>query len=569
METRRLILAIALSILILIGWQLLFVKKAPQAVSPAGKIAQSAAAPTAARPAEQAPQPKPGPENPPENQPNNLIINKIEASEDLSIAVRTSLFEATWSNKGAVLTSWKLRNHLDAKKEPLDLVAPASRETGVFPFSLLEEAPDADLAAIASSQVNSARYQANSSAIDLADGETAELKFEYSDGRSLEVEKTFKFTGGRYDFDVTVRVRRNGQPVDAQVLWGPGIGDSSDAAAKESSSRRRTGLKGGGASVLASGKLYRIDGIPARYKPEESAFNFATWAAYDDNYFAALFLPGGQNGTVSFLMKPAGPSAFFLLSIANPQKAYVGPKEYDTLTAFGYGTKKLVRFGFFGFFAELLFYAIKYIQKIVPNWGWAIVVLTIIIKILFFPLSYSQTKSMQKMAELQPKIKSLQAKFKNAKRDIDQRRQLNEEMMKLYKQHGVNPAGGCLPMLIQIPFFFGFYAVLGAAIEFRQSPWIFWIKDLSVHDPTFVTPILMGLTQFVSQKMTPTSVDPKQARMMLIMPILFTFLFLYFQSGLVLYWLTSNVLQIGQQYVMNRMMKTKKVEMHGKQRRKN
>ena len=166
------------------------------------------------------------------------------------------------------------------------------------------------------------------------------------------------------------------------------------------------------------------------------------------------------------------------------------------------------------------------------------------------------------------KVKSLKAKYKNAKRDIEERRRMNEEMMKLYKQHGVNPAGGCLPMLIQIPFFFGVFSMLRAAIEFRHSPWIFWIKDLSVQDPVYVTPILMGLTQFISQKMTPTSADPAQAKMMLLMPLVFTIFFLNFQSGLVLYWLTSNVLQIGQQYIMNRMMKAKKVESHGKQQRR-
>jgi YidC/Oxa1 family membrane protein insertase len=319
---------------------------------------------------------------------------------------------------------------------------------------------------------------------------------------------------------------------------------------------------------MASGKLFRIEGIPAKYKPEGSAFNFASWAAYDDNYFAALFLPGGPSGTAAFLMKPTEKQAHFLLSVTNPQKAFVGPKEYDTLAAFGYGTKKIVRFGFFGFFAEMLFYAIKYIHRLVPNWGWSIIVLTFIIKLLFFPLTYKQTQSMSKMAELQPKVKSLRAKYKNAKRDIEERRRMNEEMMKLYKQHGVNPAGGCLPMLIQIPFFFGFFSMLRAAIEFRHSPWIFWIKDLSVQDPIYVTPILMGLTQFISQKMTPTSADPAQARMMLIMPLVFTIFFLNFQSGLVIYWLTSNVLQIGQQYIMNRMMKAKKGESHGKQRRK-
>ncbi len=202
-----------------------------------------------------------------------------------------------------------------------------------------------------------------------------------------------------------------------------------------------------------------------------------------------------------------------------------------------------------------------------PNWGIAIIIMTFIIKIIFFPLTYSSMKSMAKMQELQPKIKALRAKYKKAKQDIEQRRQMNEEMMRLYKEHGVNPAGGCLPLIIQLPVFWGVFRMLVVAVEFRQSPFAFWIKDLSVKDPYYITPILMGATQFIQQKMTPTSADPAQARMMMIMPVIMTVFFMNFQSGLILYWLTQNALQIGQQAIMNRMMKKKKSEIHGKRRK--
>jgi YidC/Oxa1 family membrane protein insertase len=175
---------------------------------------------------------------------------------------------------------------------------------------------------------------------------------------------------------------------------------------------------------------------------------------------------------------------------------------------------------------------------------------------------------MAKMQELQPKIKALRAKYKKAKQDIAQRREMNEEMMRLYKEHGINPAGGCLPILIQLPFFWGFFRVLVVGIEFRQSPFVFWIKDLSARDPYYITPILMGVTQFIQQKMTPTSADPTQAKMMLLMPVIFTIFFMNFQSGLVLYWLTNNALQIGQQAIINSMMKKKKRESDGKRRKK-
>ncbi|HZX10180.1 MAG TPA: membrane protein insertase YidC, partial [Acidobacteriota bacterium] len=211
---------------------------------------------------------------------------------------------------------------------------------------------------------------------------------------------------------------------------------------------------------------------------------------------------------------------------------------------------------------------IKIVHQAFPNWGFSIIILTIIIKILFFPLTFSSTKSMAKMQELQPKIKALRSKYKKAKKDIEQRKRLNEETMKLYKEHGVNPAGGCLPILIQLPIFWGFFRLLIVAIEFRHSPFIFWIQDLSVKDPYYITPILMGITQFISQKMTPTAGDPTQKKMMLIMPVIMTIFFMNFQSGLVLYWLTNNVLQIGQQYIMNRHMKKKKKESHVKKRKK-
>jgi YidC/Oxa1 family membrane protein insertase len=161
---------------------------------------------------------------------------------------------------------------------------------------------------------------------------------------------------------------------------------------------------------------------------------------------------------------------------------------------------------------------------------------------------------MAKMADLQPKIKALRSKYKKAKTDIDERRKMNEEMMALYKQNGVNPAGGCLPLLIQLPVFWGVFRMLVVAVEFRHAPFVFWIQDLSMKDPLLITPILMGITQFISQKMTPTSADPSQAKMMLLMPFVMTIFFLNFQSGLVLYWLTTNVLQIGQQALMNKMM---------------
>ena len=320
-----------------------------------------------------------------------------------------------------------------------------------------------------------------------------------------------------------------------------------------------------GAAVLAAGKVLRMD--ERKYKPEVSRYSFADWAAYEENYFTALFvLPQGA-GKAVFMKEAAEGAPLFFLAADRPERAFIGPKELGNLKAFGRDAKKIINFGFFGSIAEIILVGIKAIHRSVPNWGLAIIIMTFIIKIIFFPLTYSSTKSMARMAELQPKMKALRNKYKKAKQDIDQRRQMNEEMMKLYKEHGVNPAGGCLPMLIQLPVFWGVFRMLVVAVEFRQSPFAFWIKDLSVKDPYYITPLLMGATQFIQTKMTPSSADPAQARMMLLLPVVMTVFFMNFQSGLILYWLTNNVLQIGQQAIMNKMMAKKKREAHGPRRK--
>jgi YidC/Oxa1 family membrane protein insertase len=560
METKRIILAIVLSFLVLFLYQVIFVKKAPEpqpgaAISPQAEKVQAPI-----------PQQKEVTGAPKQTQPTKPGVEKanleqVAAQREDLVTVSTSLYEAVWSNKGGVLHSWKLHKHKNENKEDLELVSAFAKEIGVYPFALLDESPEtanADLAGIKLNIYNSPLYKSFVPGLNLQDGQKGEIRFQYSDGKGVEVEKVLTFYGGRYDFDIAISINRNGQKVEPHLLWGPGIGNPSPEEAKN----RFVG--GSGVTVLAAGNIYRVNEI--KYKPEQSAFNFVNWAGYDDNYFTALFLPAPESGTAAYLKKDTEKASFFFLSVNNPRHAFIGPKEYDTLTAFGHDSRKIVRFGFFGFIAEILLYSIKFIHRYVPNWGIAIIILTFFIKIIFFPLTYSSTKSMSKMQELQPKVKALRARYKKAKQDIGQRREMNEEMMKLYKENGVNPAGGCLPMLIQIPVFWGIFKLLAVSIELRHSPFMLWITDLSVKDPYYVTPILMGITQFISQKMTPTSADPSQAKMMLIMPVIMTVFFMNFQSGLVLYWLTSNVLQIGQQYIMNRMMQKKKRESNAKRR---
>jgi YidC/Oxa1 family membrane protein insertase len=546
METRRFILAIVLSIVVMVLYQMVFVKNRPQpepSVQPAAPV-QVEGPGKLAVPAEETEKKEPPAPAPP--------LEGIQAQAEAQVIVDTPLYRAVWSNNGGSLRSWKLKAHRGNGNEEMELVSPLAAESGKYPFFL--QTDDAELDRV----LNTALFRVSPLRLELRDGESRELKFEYSDGNTIKAGKTFVFTGGSYDFAVKIDLYQGGRRIEPRVIWGPGIG------VPEVVAKGQQFGGGSGVAVLTANRVYRVN--ERKYKPEASAFNFVDWAAYEDNYATALFLTAPQKGTALFQREVKDLAALFFLSVSSPDRAYLGPKEFDRLRAFGRRTQKVINFGFFGGIAEVLYFSIKYIHRFIPNWGFSIIILTLLIKIIFFPLTYSSTKSMAKMQELQPKIKALRARYKKAKQDIGQRRQMNEEMMKLYKEHGINPAGGCLPMLIQIPVFWGFFRLLVVAIEFRHSPFILWIKDLSVKDPYYVTPILMGVTQFISQKMTPTTADPAQARMMLIMPVIMTVFFMNFQSGLVLYWLTNNVLQIGQQYIMNRMMGKKKRESHGKRK---
>jgi YidC/Oxa1 family membrane protein insertase len=546
---KRLVLAIILSVLVLFGFQAIFNKAnkrpvtqetqteitPPSPVPPApGTAGKSGPKATPAVPG--------GQEAPAKEAPAPSAATDGQAETE--VAVETSLYRAVWSNRGGVLKSWILKKHLNSEKEkaPLDLVPSLAAEIGRFPFSLAFD--DAALAA----ELNSALFETSSASLDLADGASGELRFTYSDGEEIQAEKIFRFRDGSYALETEIRAWKNGQAISPSVLWGPGIGNPSDADMKQRFSSVR------GSAVYTGGKVFRMN--EKKFKAGENTYNFVDWAAYEESYFTALFVLPPRKGQAVFLEEATeGRDPIHFLYVTDPQKAFIGPKSIDDLKALGHDSKKVINFGKpFGGIAEVMLIAVKFFHGLAPNWGVAIILLTIVIKIIFFPLTYSSTKSMAKMADLQPKVKAIRMKYKKAKTDIDQRRQMNEEMMRLYKEQGVNPAGGCLPLLIQLPVFWGVFRMLVAAVEFRQAPFALWITDLSVKDPYLVTPILMGITQFISQKMTPTSADPSQAKMMLFMPFVMTIFFINFQSGLVLYWLTTNVLQIGQQALMNKMM---------------
>lgn len=546
---KRLLLALVLSFLVLFLYQLLFIK--PQKPTPISEVVKSEPKTVSEKAA---------PERSSEVLPLISLPPEMSGIEKKEIVISTPLYKAKWSNQGAVLTSWQLLRYLDETNQPLEMVSPLAQSTNIYPFALLLEDKGLE------DQVNQAIYHVSTDSLFLADGERGEIKFYYSDGKSVYISKTLIFRGGSYDFDVEISLYKDGQPVEFLVLWGPSLGIHHLAAKKIGP------LPFVGVAFCWPPKVWRI----TEKKLREPKIEYASllWAAYEDNYTAALFLFPERQGRALFLQQ-AIPQAEggqtlsgYFLAVSSPKIVRIGPKEIDSLKNFGYDAKKLINFGFFGAIVEVLLLGLKAFYRFIPNWGMAIILMTLVIKIIFFPLTYSSTKSMAKMQEIQPKIKALQAKYKKARRDLEERRKLNEELMKLYKEHGINPAAGCLPILIQLPVFIAFYRLLVIAIELRRSPFILWIKDLSSRDPYYILPILMGITQYISQKMVPTSPDPTQKRLTLIMPIFMTIIFMNFQSGLVLYWLTNNVLQILQQYIMNRLMRRKKSQIHGKKSKK-
>jgi YidC/Oxa1 family membrane protein insertase len=546
---KRLLLAIVLSFLILIGYQALFVKREPMPEQTPEQLQE-------VKPQAETRLPKKEPEQtekaPQPTEPEDF--EAVSGEREETIVVDTSLYRAVWSNQGAVLKSWLLKKHENAEGEDLEMVSNQAETRGIFPFSLATDDPGYDQA------VNSQLFKASQYKLDLTEGQSGTILFQYADEQGTHVEKAFTFRDGDYDFEMRVRAWKNGREIEPSLLWGPSIGNPRPEDQK--------GRFGGnpGIAIKTGDSVVHVD--ERKYKPETSLFTFVNWAGYVDQYFTALFITSPQKTSAQFIKDIVEDKSYFYLSVNHSDRVYIGPKQYDSLKDLGHNTTKIIKYGFFGFIAEILYLAIREIHALIPNWGLSIIILTILIKIIFFPLTYQSTKSMAKMQELQPKMKAIKAKYKKAKQDIAQRRKMNEETMKLYKEHGINPAGGCLPMLIQLPVFWGFFRLLIVSIEFRHSPFLLWITDLSVRDPYYVTPILMGITQFISQKMTPTSADPTQQRMMLIMPVIMTIFFMNFPSGLVLYWLTNNILQIGQQYIMNRISQKKKRESHGKKRKK-
>ncbi len=338
------------------------------------------------------------------------------------------------------------------------------------------------------------------------------------------------------------------------LLWGPGLLRHTDDAGRQGQTAEQ-------ARSYVSGKI--LHEVPKKAGEKQVEQGQVTWTALADTYFAAVLMPREPAAEAVIAQRLEGDALEIgLRTPLNPDRTaqtvrvYVGPKSQPLLEAAEPSLDKLIDLGFFSPLARPMLQFLRLLNGLVHNYGVTIMLATILIKIAFWPLTQTSYKSMQAMQRLQPRIKELQVVYK------DDRQAQQRAMMQLYREHKVNPMGGCLPMVLQIPVFFAFYNALLYAIELRHAPFICWetelwwigrgICDLSVHDPSYVTPVLMGITMFVQQKMTPTTGDPAQAKVMQFMPLIFLMFFLKAPAGLVIYWLMNNVLSIAQQLMVNR-----------------
>ncbi len=506
---KRTLLAVILSIIILIGWSYFFQKKpVPPKTKPAEKT------PLKAEPSVKTKEEEPSLPTPIE--PVVPLDTKAR-----NVEVETNLYKAVFSTKGAIVKYWELKNYKDQNDMPVVLL----KEPGVIPpLGIIFEGPDRNLP-------QKLIYATNKKKLVLSDrGNTqGELIFTYS-SHGMFIRKKFVFYNNHFKVDLFI------ETVDTPSYMLP-VGTDFGVFDKKQREHK-------GPVMLIGSDREEFD------KDLKSSRYFTgniRWIAQEDKYFAAAIIPltpiEGVNvwketneAEIALRLKPQKHDFIF----------YAGPKEYDRLKQFGVGFEHIVDFGWFAFVAMPLFWVLKFFYKFLGNYGWAIILLTVVVRIPFIPIMHKSQQSMKKMQKMQPMMAELKEKHKKDSQ------KMQKEMMQLYKKHKVNPVGGCLPMFLQIPVFIALYNVLLKAIELRGAPFALWITDLASRDPYYVLPIVMGLTMVIQQKMTPTAMDPKQAKMMMLMPIVFTFMFLTFPAGLVIYWLVNNILGIIQQYYANK-----------------
>ena len=554
----RILFASLLSMGVILLWARFFGPKPPPNLPQTNRPSQSAPALTGSSPASAPAAAKPAAPNVPATSVN---VPPRADSQERTIVVENSLYRVEFSNRGAVVKSWQLNQYKDDAKPPrmLDLVHPdAAQQTGGWPFSLVLDDDHLESAA------NSGLYQVSAGGDVLQ--APADAEFTWGDGH-LEITKHFRFDHS-YVVRVETTAKLDGAPILAGLAWRGGFGDLTVVNPAPVETVSTYSSEGGKLTDLTHKKL---EG------PEK--WGRGVWqggkdyTGIEDRYFTAAFLPanGAAPGTLETrywkvfrtiqadgkeTQEPVPEIATATASTAQPEalRVYVGPKDYDELKKMNPPLHALVNFGWFEFIADPLFHALKWLHKYIPNWGWAIILLTLVVNTLLFPLRISSYKTTLKMQRVAPEIKAIQEKYKKYSMRDPRKAEMNKEVMAIYQREGINPVGGCFQMFLQMPIWFGLNSALRGAIELRHAPWL-WVTDLASKDPFYILPVVVGVSMYLVSKMTPmTATDPQQQTMMKMMPISMAVMFVIFpfSSGLALYILTSSVVGIGQQWYLNR-----------------
>jgi YidC/Oxa1 family membrane protein insertase len=541
---KKTLLAIALSFLILVVWQLFFTKNAPktpeEAVrTPQGKVEEATPTPPAA--------PLPEEMVVVEKQPP-AVTGETPARE---IVVEGPLYTATIDTAGGRISHFtlaKYSNTIENNSPPVDLV---NENTSVL-------SPRVNFDTPIGSFTDDVIYTSSSEGtVVIAGKEKRAVTLTYV-GKQFRVDKTYTFNPAEYGVGFSVVVTN----LTAQNSAGDmsvSLFDYVDATKKSWSIF--------GKYQYPSNYLVFVDKSLKKHiakdvkvdKPEKIP-GAAVWLGFDTKYFMTALVTeklGGTQVEITRLTNDAASATVTMDSVSFPAGSpvtkdmllYLGPKQAEVLDRVGHSLSSAIDYGFFGFLSIPLVWLLTFFYSVFKNYGAAIILLTVVVRVILYPFTYKSMKSMKQMQKMQPLMAELREKYKNDKE------KMNQEVMRLYQTHKINPLGGCLPLLLQLPVFIALYKALYVAIELRHSPFIFWIKDLSEMDPYFVTPIIMGASYFVQQKLTPTSMDPTQQKIMLLMPIIFTVIFLNLPAGLVLYFFVSNLLSIAQQLYMNKFVK--------------
>ncbi|HEX8961054.1 MAG TPA: membrane protein insertase YidC [Geobacteraceae bacterium] len=529
---KRVIIAIVLSVAVMYGYSFLAPQPpASQKSAPQQAQTQQSAAPAPVTAPQQASQPAQG------------AALQTSAAPARDIVVDTDLYRAVFSTRGGELKSLVLKKYHD-KAGPggkeVALVAAEAPET----YTLRSEAQGfaLDPAAVCS---------VNTDSLKVGKGEKRVLEFTCA-YQGITLKKSYTVSGDSYGIDLNQQLINTGatkqEGVLRLVLANPVPVDTKESRFEQHG------------PVALAGK----DVVAVKMKDlEKGAKTFGGdvhWTGYADKYFLNVVAAGAgaiggdtirlNRGVVENSVASPAISLNPGQSFSLPYRLYFGPKDLDILKAQGNQLEDVIDLGWFSAVAKPLLYCLKFLYRYVHNYGIAIIIITVVIKILFYPLTYKSYKSMKEMQKLQPKMAELKEKYKN------DRDALNKAIMELYQTHKVNPLGGCLPMLVQMPIFIALYRALMSSIELRHAPFMLWIQDLAAKDPYYVTPIVMGATMFIQQRMTPSAgMDPTQAKMMMMLPVVFTVMFINMPAGLVVYWLVNNILTIAQQAYINRLLK--------------